>query len=182
MSNGVIVAIVIAVLVLLVGGVIAYFIARRLRGTIKITMSKKGFDPGDKVTGSFELITRKDIEGKRLFAALVGKEVTRERYRDSRDQQQTRTNTREIYRDEQTIEDAKNYPAGQTTTYEFELQAPSNFEEEGFMDSSLVKTLKLGMELVGGRQTHLEWRVNVRLDAEGIDLGDSESVTINLPL
>ncbi len=172
------VIIIVAAVVLTVGSIAGYYIARRMRGSIRLTLARRGFNPGETVEGSFTMKTRRPIEGKRLFVALVGKEVRQERYHDSKGREQTRTRTREIFRSEQTIEEAKSYPAGQVSEYDFQLTTPSD-RDDGFFDSSLGKTLKLGMELMGGGRTYLEWRVTARLDAEGIDLCDSESVTIN---
>ena len=163
-----------AVIVLVVLLVAGYFIMRFMRGSIKITLPKNSFDEGQQITGSFELTTRKEIEGNRLYVALVGKEVMRESRGD-----RTTTHTREIYRNEQTMEEAKTYPQCQTVNYDFQLTAPSSTGPD-FLDSPLGKTLKVGMELLGGRRTHLQWAVEARLDAKGIDLISSKKVTINM--
>jgi len=70
---------VILVVVVLVAG---YYILRYMRGSIKVALPKSGFNPGEKVAGTFELKTRKMIEARRLYAALVGEEVTKERHGD----------------------------------------------------------------------------------------------------
>ena len=158
-----------------------YYIMRARRGSVKVTMSKRGFNPGEKVTGTFEMTTRKDLEGNRLYAALVGEEVTRHHYRDSSaSRPSTRTQTREIYRDEHTIEEGMTYMAGQTIERDFELTAPTA-SGEGSLTSPLGKTFDLGMELFTGSSRNLRWSVEVRLDAKGIDLFTSEKVTVNLP-
>jgi hypothetical protein len=179
----VIIIIVIAVVVLIVLSIGGYFGARKMRGTIKMTLARRGFNPGDQVEGTFLLTTKKAIEGKRLFASLVGKEVTRERYHNSNNRQQTRTHTREIYRDEQSIEEGRLYPAGTNQEYNFTLNTPTEGKQDaGFMESALGQTMKLGMQLMGGRSTEYKWEVSVRLDAKGIDLNDTEKVTVNLGL
>lgn len=157
-----------------------YYIMRYRRGSVKVVLSKRGFNPGETFSGSFEMTTRKAIEGNRLYAALVGEEVTRERYRDSSGRDTSRTHTREIYRDEHTIEEGVTYPAGQVVKRDFELTAPTA-SGEGVLESSLGKTFQLGMDILGGRQRNLRWTVEVRLDAKGIDLTGSENVTVNLP-
>jgi hypothetical protein len=179
MPTAVIIVIIVAGVGLIVAAIAGYYLARHMRGTIKLTLAKKGFNPGEQVTGSFTMETRKSIEGKRLFVALVGKEITEEHYRDSQGRDSTRTHTREIFRTEQTIEDARTYPAGQVSEHDFQLQTPSD-GDDGFFDSELGQALKLGVQILGGERTRLEWKVTARLDAEGIDLCDSERVTINL--
>lgn len=177
MSSTFIIGVTVAVLVVAV--IAGYYIMRYRRGSVKVTLSKRGFSPGEKVKGTFVVTTRKDIEGKRLYAALIGEEVTRERYRGS-SSKSTRTHTREIYRDEHTIEEGITYPAGQTIERDFELTAPTSSGQDS-LESPLGKTFQLGMELFSGSRTNLRWTVEVRLDAEGIDLFSSENVTINLP-
>lgn len=157
-----------------------YYVMRYMRGSVKVTLSKRGFNPGEKVTGTFQMTTRKDIEGKRLYAALVGEEVTTEHYRDSNGRDSTRTNTREIYRDEHIIEENVNYPAGQTIERSFEVTAPTS-SGQGSLESPLGKTFQVGMELFSGSRRNLRWTVEVRLDAKGIDLTGCENVTVNLP-
>ncbi len=154
--------------------VAVYYIIRFMRGSIKITLAKNSFNEGDQITGSFELTTRKEIEGNRLYVMLVGKEVTKERRGDK-----TITHTREIYRDEVTIEDAKIFSAGQTTNYDFQLATPSSSGSD-FLSSPLGKTLKVGMELLGGRRSYLKWVVEARLDAKGVDLVSRKKITVNM--
>ncbi|MHC4388238.1 MAG: hypothetical protein ACYSX1_06490 [Planctomycetota bacterium] len=91
----------------------------------------------------------------------------------------TRTRTREIYRDELTIEEAKTFPSGQTMNYDFELATPSSAGPD-FLSSPLGKTLKVGMEMLSGRRSYLRWIVEVRLDAKGVDLASREKITLNM--
>ena len=145
-----------AIVVLAVVLVAGYYIIRFMRGSIKITLSKNSFNEGEPITGSFELITRKEIDGNRLYVMLVGKEVTKEGRGEK-----ARTRTIEIYRDELTIEEAKTFSAGKTMKYDFELRTPSSAGPD-FGSSALGKTLKVGMELLGGRRSYLKWIVDAR--------------------
>ena len=56
--------------VVLVGSITAYYIARYLRGSIKLALPQNSFAAGEAITGSFDVITRKEIPGHRLYAAL----------------------------------------------------------------------------------------------------------------
>jgi predicted small secreted protein len=163
-----------AILVLAVVLVAAYFIIRYMRGSIKITLAKNSFNEGEQITGSFELTTRKEIDGNRLYVILVGKELTKEGRGDK-----TRTHTREIYRDELTIEEAKTFPSGQTMNYDFQLATPSSAAPD-FLSSPLGRTLKVGIQLLGGRRSYLRWTVEVRLDAKGVDLASRKKITVNM--
>ena len=163
-----------AIVVLAVVLVAGYYIIRFMRGSIKITLSKNSFNEGEQITGSFELTTRKEIEGNRLYVMLVGKEVTKEGRGEK-----ARTRTMEIYRDELTIEEAKTFSAGETTKYDFQLGTPSSAGPD-FGSSALGKTLKVGMELLGGRRSYLQWIVEARLDAKGVDLASRKKITVNM--
>ena len=163
-----------AILVLAVVLVAGYFIIRYMRGSIKITLAKNSFNEGEQITGSFQLTTRKEIDGNRLYVMLVGKEVTKEGRGDK-----TSTHTREIYRDELTIEEAKTFPSGQTMDYDFQLATPSSAGPD-FLTSPLGKTLKVGMELLAGRRSYLRWIVEVRLDAKGVDLASRKKIAVNM--
>jgi hypothetical protein len=172
MSDAVLIGIVIAVAVLAIAVLAGYFIARRMRGSIRMTLRGDGFSPGDRIEGNFTLETRKEIESKRLFAALIGREV-----RERRDGDRTRTDTHEFYRDEVTLEEDKIYQPGQTAEYSFAIDAPSGSDGAGSM---LGQALDVGLEMLGGDHTEIRWTVEVRLDAKGIDLSDSRSVTVNV--
>jgi len=163
-----------AILVLAVILVSGYYIIRFMRGSIKITLAKNSFNEGEQITGSFELTTRKEIDGNRLYVMLVGKEVTKEGRGEK-----ARTRTIEIYRDELTIEEAKTFSAGQTMKYDFQLDTPSSAGSD-FGSSALGKTLKVGMELLGGRRSYLQWIVEARLDAKGVDLASRKKITVNM--
>ena len=152
---------------------VAYYVMRHMRGSIKMTLANTSAAAGEPISGSFSLATKKQIEGKRLFVALVGKEITEERHGD-----RTRTDTREIFRDEKIIEDERTYPAGFSADYSFELTAPS-----GGTDSAgeiLGDVVNLGMDLLSGERSRVDWHVETRLDAAGIDLAASRQVYINI--
>jgi len=173
MSGNIAIVLVVGAILVLFAGVGAYYIVRYMRGSIKLRLLKKGFDAGEKVAGSFEVLTRKAIEGRRLYVALIGEEVTRRRQGDS-----TRTSRREIFRREETLEEARSFGAGERGEYNFEIETPSA-AGGGFGDSTLGKVLETGVSLLGGGRRYLRWKVEVRLDAKGVDLGASKRITVN---
>ena len=162
----------------LIGGVVAavaaYYIIRFMRGSIKMTLPQTGFNPGQNITGSFDLETKKAIEGNKLIVSLIGVQVT-EYYEDGK----KRTRKREIYRNEVLLEDAKTYPAGHTSTHQFEIDTPNTNAPE-FMNSAIGKTLAGALQLLSDRRSRLKWRVEARLDAKGVDLATSKSVSLSV--
>jgi len=173
MSSGLIAIIAIAAIVAVIAMVSGYYLARHSRGSIKMALPGGAYEPGGTIEGTFTMTTKKPLEGKRLFVAVIGREVTEEREGDT-----TRTRSREIYRDEQVIEEARTYPAGETKEYPFQLKAPdiNNTDSVGGM---LGEALDLGLDLLSSRDERLEWRVEARLDASGIDLADSTRIYLN---
>lgn len=156
----------IAAIVLL--SVAGYFIARYLKGRIEISLPSTAFNYGETVAGSFELLARKEIQGNRLFAALIATETRRERGLNGK----SHTHTEEVWRAEQQLEPARVYAAGQGARYEFKLQLPpQNFNSP---DSALGQAAQF---LFGGSR-RINWRLEVRLDAEGVDLAASKRLSL----
>ena len=175
MSNAASIAIVVAVLVAIAGAIGGYYYVRHSRGSIKLNLHGTGFNPGDMITGSFSLDTRKPLEAKRLLIAVIGKEVTEER---DHNLNTTRTRTREIFRDEKQLEGTMTYPAGHSQDYPFEIKAPGGGSSSS-LGGTLGQTVELGLELLSGTDRRLEWRVEARLDCPGVDLSDSQRIYIN---
>ena len=166
----------ILIAVLVGGGIVAaitYYIVRFMRGTITLSLPRTAFNPGDTIGGSFDLHTKKAIQGNKLIVSLIGIQVTKT-YEDGK----TRTRSQEIYRDEILVEEAKAYNAGSTATYNFELSAP-NMNSPEFLNSTVGQTLTAAFRLLSDRSTRLKWKVEARLDAKGVDLATAKSVSIN---
>ncbi len=153
--------------------IIAYQIARFMRGTIKLHLAKTAFNPGENITGSFDLHTKKNIQGNRLIVSLIGTQVTKS-YKDGK----TETRSHEIYRNEVLLEDAKDYSAGTQENYNFEIPVP-NMSSPEFLNSPLGQTLSTALSLVSNRTTRNKWKVEARLDAKGVDLASSIAISIN---
>ncbi len=177
MSSTLITIIAVAVVVGAVALVaVVYYSIRHSRGSMKLTLPKTAFGEGDQIEGTFTMTTKKDIDAKKLFVALIGTEVTVERYDDN----QTRTHRREAYRDEQILEGAKTIPAGHSADYSFQLIAPTLGGAGESVGGTLGNVLDIGLDLLGGDRHRLEWKLEARLDAEGIDLATSETVYIGV--
>mgnify|MGYP001194195822 CR=1 FL=1 len=173
MEENTILTIVVAVAGIVILVVAGYQIARLLRGTIKLLMPQTAFDPGTALTGSFELKTRKAIEGKKLIVSLIGYEII-----ESRRDGKTETRQQEVYRNEKIIEDARAYQAGYNKLYDFEIPAPKSSSPE-FLNTDLGKTLATAASLLTNRRSRMKWKLEARLVAKGIDLFGSKKISIN---
>ncbi|MBM9520328.1 hypothetical protein JWG39_10950 [Desulforhopalus vacuolatus] len=152
---------------------IAYYIARFMRGSLKLSLPRTVFNPGDTIAGSFHLHTKKVIEGNNLIVRLVGTQHTKT-YEDG----ESETHSREIYRDEVFLEEAKVYAAGSTAQYDFEISTP-NVQSPEFLNSTAGQFLTAAVGLLSNKSTHLKWEIEARLDAKGVDLAATKSISIN---
>lgn len=166
----IIIVVIVALALIATGG---YFLARHLRGKIKLSLPVTGFDPGDPIKGSFELHAKKPISGKRLIVSLIGTQHIRTKRGDK-----TETRTHEVYRKEEIIEEAREYPAGYRNSYYFELTAPQSGQSE-LPGGELVKTLVSAANMIGNQRIQMRWKLEARLVAKGIDLVGSRRVYVN---
>ncbi len=171
------------IVAIVVGGgilaAIAYYITRYMRGSIKLSLPLTVFDPGATITGSFDLETKKDIKGNKLVVRLIAIEKIRTRDSDGK----SRTRSQEIYRDEILIEEAKDYIAGSTANYDFQISTPgtptSDPETPGIISPQVVQGLATAVKFLSNKSTTIKWKVEARLDAKGVDLVATKSISIN---
>ncbi len=173
MSENQIIIIIAVVIVAVAIGAGGYFLARFMRGTIKVLLPKTAFDQGESIKGSFELHTKKYIQGNRLIVSLIAERVTEIRRGDK-----TESRTDEIYRNEKLIEDATDYRAGFVKKYDFEIAVPNQSATE-LMDSPLVQSLAAAATLLGNRKTLIRWKLQALLDAKGIDIVSTKKLSVN---
>ena len=166
--------VVIAIVVVVLGGLIAFYVIRGMKGNLTLTLNQRGVGSGDNFTGTVQVVCKKPVEGNRLVATLIGTERI-----EKKTDEGTKTETREIYRADALLEEARSYDAGFEESYRFELVAPSA-NQVGVANSSLGKMVEMGVEMLTGRDRDLFWKIEGRLDAKGLDLVDSEKVTVNL--
>lgn len=173
MTDSTILTIIIAVAAVAVLGTGAFFLARHLRGKIRLYLPVTGFDPGDPIKGSFELHAKKPIKGKRLIITLIGTQHIRTKRGDK-----TETHSHEVYRKEEIIEESRDYPAGFRKSYDFELTAP-NKEQSEMPGNELIKSVVTAANMIGNRRIKMRWKLEARLVAKGIDLVGSKRIHVN---
>lgn len=160
---------IIAAVIAAVAGAAAYFVARFLKGRIRISLPRASFAAGEMVEGSFALEAKKEIRGNGLLAALVATETYTERDFKGRSHRKTR----EVQRISHTVEAARVYPPGYTANYNFKIGLPA-----GGLGGDVGAALGGVLSLLGGFGRRVDWRVEVRLDAEGVDLASSERIHV----
>ena len=164
------------VAVALGGGILStvlYYVVRCMRGSLKMSLPRTTFNPGDAIEGRFDLQAKQAIQGNKLIASLIGVQTS-----EYHEHGRTQRRSQEIYRDEVTLEDARLYPAGYTRSYDFRIVVPAA-PGSGFVNSSLGKTLAVVLDVIGNRRMQLRWTVEARLDAKGVDLATAKTISIN---
>lgn len=173
MQSHLILGLVIVVFGGILAAIIVYHILRYLRGSIKLSIPCTAFNPGDTIAGTFELLTKKEIQGNKLLVSLIGTKTVKTHH-DGK----TRTRTEEVYRDEVVIEGEKTYFAGYTATHAFQVKAP-NQQAPDFLNAQVGQILGAAIRLLGDPSSRITWKIEVRLDAKGVDLATSRSVSIH---
>ena len=153
---------------------VLFAVARRMRGNIELALPKTAFEPGETITGSFVLHTKKPIEARQLVVSLTASEVTR-----TNEGGKTRSRTTQLFRDERMLEGEKAYPADTRETHEFEIDVP-DVDRPELLDSPLGRSLATAARVLSRSRSHLRWRLEVRLVARGLDLVASKRVSVNL--
>ncbi len=173
------VVIIVGILALVIAAVAAYYIARMMKGKIEIQMAKTGFNSGETVGGTVTLTTKKSLDVRRVYVALIGYRVTERRDHDG----DKRTDKDEIYRDEFNLETQQLLPAGFNKTYEFALLAPGSQSTGTAPGGALGNTLGAVVGALGAlstNRTRLEWKVEARADLPGVDIAKSKKVRVNV--
>ncbi|MGB0766617.1 MAG: hypothetical protein ACPGYV_02780 [Phycisphaeraceae bacterium] len=181
-----VVYVIIAVVVLVLGGVAAYFIARYMKGNLTLELSRDSASSEQTLSGTLTVEAKKEIHGL-LKVSLVGREKrTRRKSNGDKD-----TDWVEVYRFDQVIEETRGFEAGFREVYAFELLAPTTAEVrsrgaalknmaasagDGAM-GSVLKAAAGAASVMGGR---IYWHVEARLDAKGVDLYSKQKCHVNL--
>ena len=96
-----------------------------------------------------------------------------------------------MYRDDLVLEESREFPAGFSRDYPFELTAPSRSVARsgaGMLNELAGKTgsevmdnvLKVAAGFAKHTASRIYWRIEARLDAEGVDLYSKQTVQLNL--
>jgi len=174
--------IIIVVVVAILGGIAAYFFVRASKGKLELHMPTTGFNSGEKIAGTVTITTKKSLDARRFFVALIGHEEI-ERRDNSQDGK--RTERHEIYRDEYSFLDGEQLQAGMNQSFEFALIAPGKGSVQGG-GGGLGSGLGDGFEInvgplsIGNQRRRLHWKIETRVDLPGVDLAKSKSVRVNV--
>jgi len=167
----------IAVIVL---GIITYFVIRMMKGKVEIEIPKRGYNPGEEISGSVNLVSRKELKMNRFYVALIGYELIERT--DSDGNRKTRKN--EIYRYEHNLAEAGSLRAGNHQRFEFSIVAPGgeDTEEVNELSKNIAGGIKAAANVISamrGTSRRLEWKLEARADLPGVDIASSKKIRIN---
>ncbi|MDX1566069.1 MAG: hypothetical protein R3236_11715 [Phycisphaeraceae bacterium] len=177
--------IVLGIVILIVLGIVAYYVARFMKGRLKLELSSNAADSGEPLSGKVAMEAKRPIRGL-LKVSLVGREKQRTRSSSGNDS----TKWVEVYRQDQVLEETREFPAGYTKTYAFEIVAPTSAEARrgGAIlnkvgekaGGAVEKVLKVAAGAANLIQGRIYWHVESRLDADGVDLYTKRRAHVNL--
>ena len=154
-----------------VGGI---WVIRRMKGTIALRMKSATANSGETLSGTIDLSINKAMQSNALEVTLIAKEIIKER-RDGK--QHTRTD--EVYRSTITVEGPTTYNAGDKKSYDFEVNVPSGADSKVELGGTAQMLLGVASTFIGSNR-RVEWKLEARLDAPGLDLVTSKNVHVNV--
>ena len=170
------------VVAVIVASIVGFFVVRSMKGKIELELAKTGFSTGETVSGSVSITTKKSLELRRLFVALIGYEVIERRESDG----DKRTERDEIFREEINLEEGQQLPAGFNKSYQFEMVAPGrdtvgSAGTGGGLGGLGNVSIDIGpLSLGNSGNRRLEWKIEARADLPGVDLAKSKTVRVNV--
>ena len=178
--------VVIAIVVLVLAGVAAYYVARFMKGRLEIELSRDTADSEGLIRGRVTLEAKKPIHGL-LRVSLVGREKREKRDHDG----DKTTEWVEVYRYDHVLEERRDFEPGFRQDYSFDLLAPTAGEVrsgstalEGMAqaagDGVMGGALKAAAGAASFMAGRVYWHVESRLDADGVDLFTKEKCRVNL--
>ncbi len=177
--GGVVLAVLIAI--------IAYYVARFMKGSVKLPLARNSAASGEPISGRVDLEAKRSIHGL-LKVSLVGREKREKR---SSNGDGTTTEWVDVYRADRILEETRDFGGGFTQTYEFETVAPTSAEArrggaviremaDKAGDGVMGSVMKMAAGAADMMQGRIYWHMEARLDADGVDLYTKEKVTVNL--
>ncbi|MDF1521551.1 MAG: hypothetical protein P1P87_01870 [Trueperaceae bacterium] len=164
------VIVVAAVVVAIVG----YGMARRARGSIEVSLPKDGFEPGETIHGRVDVHAKQPIEGERLVVTVTATEIT-----ETLKEGKTTSTSKQVFRGESVLEGARAYRAGTREVREFDLTLPEPKPTQ--VPASAVGHVGFDkLKSMARPRVRLQWRLEARLVAKGIDLVTVRPLTVNL--
>lgn len=182
--------ILLGIVALVLLGVGLYYVARFMKGKLKVELTRDSASSEELLSGRVVLETKKPIHGS-LRVSLVGRE---KRIKRSSSSSGNSTQWVVIYRQSHILEETRDFEAGFQQAYSFDLLAPTSAEVrsrsraivKGITDAAdksegvVGGVLKAAAGAAGTMAGRIHWHVEARLDSKGVDLYTKRKCQVNL--
>lgn len=178
MPNNIILFLFLGLFLGVIGWILYVFLAKHLKGELKIQIIKRNYNFGETITGSFRLHAKQEIIGEDLSIHLVA--YKRESSYGSDGKRHTRRV--EFARYSQNLESGVTYDMGLKREYDIKMTIPSHDDVFGkqneldFGDSTLGKLAKFA--LGNTKRSQLSWQLQVDLEAKGLDIHAKKDIFV----
>ena len=180
------------VIALIVLGIVAYYVARFMKGRLRLDLGGKTlFRSNDRIEGDVTLKIKQATRGL-LKISLVGFHEVRKGRTSSGG---ISTTWQEFFREDEVLEEEKDFQPGFVKSYGIGLAVPTSSQvhvsQEAYAETHagldpaiLPEALKTLVEKAtandGYIRNRIRWKVEGRLDADGVDLFTSQRIRLDL--
>lgn len=164
----------ICIIVIIIFFILKYYV-ERTKGKVEIELPKRSYNPGEKICGSVNLISHKELEMERFSVALIcsKKSSGGEGYSWS-----------DIYSEEHNLAEAGRLRPGNNKKFEFSFLLPGGEDTQEMTE--LSKNITGGLEAVANvtsamkkHPQDLSWRIHAGAEVPGLNIWDQEAIQIN---
>ena len=148
------------------------WVIQRRKGKVEIELPKRRYDPGEKICGSVNLISHKELKMERFYVALTCRECIEGNGRP------------QIYREEHNLAEAGTLLPGNNKRFEFSFLLPGGEDTQEMTE--LSENIDGGIEAVANvtsaMRKHpqcLRWEVHAQADLPGVDISNVKRLRIN---
>jgi len=162
----------------IIWGILFTLLAKHLKGSIKISLSKRAYNFGESVTGTFELHAKKEITWEALTAYIVGYKRDVSYGKDGK----KHTRRTEFARFAQHIESGRMYGPSERKNYNIDITIPSfddiywEHQDIDLWDTTFWKIASYALKRT--RRIQITWQVQVDLESKGLDLHEKRDIFI----
>ena len=162
-------------IVLFFGSFAVFRMVRGSKGTLVLHIPQTSVSTDEKIRGTVTITPKKQLAVRRFFVALTCEEVVRRPGEEAPEMYLA-------YSDEYTFPSDKQWPAGLSQSFEFELTVPhgSNVNNGAKVTGGSIGTEIGGVGVRIGRERRLLWKVEARVDLSGFDLAKCQLVNVKL--
>ena len=162
-------------IVLFFGSFAVFRMVRGSKGTLVLHIPQTSVSTDEKIRGTVTITPKKQLAVRRFFVALTCEEVVRPPGEEAPEMYLA-------YSDEYTFPNDKQWLAGLSQSFEFELTVPhgSNVNNGAKVTAGGIGTEVGGVGVRIGPKSQLLWKVEARVDLPGLDLAKSKVVQVKL--